>query len=137
MLVRMLIAFSIVKRFLSMASDDKTLSLNSKCVRIINEFDRWLMLQVLHYGLPRGDLPTLNDEFRDYFATTRTAKVAVEKPISEETFAVFERYSELLRRSWLNPSYTPWHQDVCDFEHEHEAMLRPYFRMWQDSNSKG
>lgn len=45
-----------------------------KCVYILNEFDRWLAVQVLHQELSWDELPKLNDMFREYFSDTRTEK---------------------------------------------------------------
>lgn len=47
-----------------------------KCVYILNEFDRWLALQVLNQKLSWEELPKLNDMFREYFSDTRTEKDA-------------------------------------------------------------
>lgn len=48
---------------------------------------------------------------------------------------LFERYAELLRRAWLNPSHKPWQQDVCDFEYANRDVLHPYFSKWQESDT--
>jgi hypothetical protein len=46
----------------------------ARCNRIIDEFDEWLAIRVLRLKLQHGDLPQLNDAFRDYFSDTRTAR---------------------------------------------------------------
>ncbi len=51
-----------------------------------------------------------------------------------ETFDLFIRYAELLRRAWTNPSYKPWQMDVHKFEHEHHDELEAYLRRWQHSD---
>jgi len=45
-----------------------------RCVWIINDFDRWLALQVRIHRLSWEELPQLNDMFRAYFSDTRTAQ---------------------------------------------------------------
>lgn len=47
---------------------------HEKCVRIVDEFDEWLAVQVLRLKLAHEDLPRLNDAFRDYFVGTRTQR---------------------------------------------------------------
>lgn len=44
---------------------------------------------------------------------------------------IWIRYTELLRRAWLNPSYKPWTEEVCAFENEHYDDLEKYFVEWQ------
>lgn len=48
---------------------------------------------------------------------------------------LLERYAELLRRAWLNPSHAPWQRDVHVFEYEHHDELKPYFSKWQENRS--
>lgn len=49
-------------------------AVHSAIVKIINEFDYWLALQVLNNDLKYEDLPYLNDTFRDYFLHMRTTR---------------------------------------------------------------
>ncbi len=55
---------------------------DKKITRILNDFDRWLALQVLNAGLKHGELPRLNDAMRAYFSDTRTAE---SKPAPKES----------------------------------------------------
>ena len=41
---------------------------------IMIEFDRWLATEVLNNNIPHDELPKLNDAFRDYFKSMRTAR---------------------------------------------------------------
>ena len=50
------------------------MTLQERCDRILDAFDTWLAIQVLHLKLKHEDLPLLNDAFRDYFAGTRAAR---------------------------------------------------------------
>ena len=56
------------------ADEVAKMSTQERCARIIDEFDEWLALRVLHLGLKYEDLPQVNDVFRNYFAGTRTMK---------------------------------------------------------------
>ena len=47
----------------------------TRCKRIIDEFDAWLALRAIRLQFKHEELPQLNDAFRDYFADTRTARV--------------------------------------------------------------
>jgi hypothetical protein len=47
---------------------------------------------------------------------------------------ILNQYARLLRRAWLNPSYKPWQQDVHDFEHKHDDVLRPAFKEWSEAD---
>ena len=51
-----------------------SLPVGERCMRILEEFDYWLALHVVHFKLEHADLPQLNDAFRGYFADTRTAR---------------------------------------------------------------
>jgi hypothetical protein len=50
------------------------MSVQDRCVRILDEFDEWLAIRRLQLELKHEDLPQLNDAFRDYFAGLRTAE---------------------------------------------------------------
>ena len=47
----------------------------TRCNRIIDEFDEWLAIRARRLKFKHEELPQLNDAFRAYFADTRTAHV--------------------------------------------------------------
>lgn len=54
------------------AGEAANMPLQERCLCILAEFDEWLAVRRLQYGLRYEDLPQLNDAFRGYFANTRT-----------------------------------------------------------------
>lgn len=50
------------------------MSVQDRCVRILDEFDEWLAIRRLQFELKYEDLAQLNDAFREYFADMRTAQ---------------------------------------------------------------
>ena len=45
----------------------------TRCKRIIDEFDEWLAVRAIRLQFKHEELPQLNDAFRAYFSDTRTA----------------------------------------------------------------
>jgi hypothetical protein len=56
------------------SEDVAKMSVQDRCVRILDEFDEWLAIRRLQLELKHEDLPQLNEAFRDYFAGMRTAR---------------------------------------------------------------
>lgn len=60
-------------------------------------------------------------------------RAAVAAMSFKQRAALFERYADLLRTAWLNPSHAPTQAAVHEFEGEHDKQLAPFFRKWRDA----